>query len=227
MKRTTADDFAVLNARIRDIEIPPRMRALPISDTGYPVPWFVAKVQGAYDFRVADQDKLKQAINKLKPLCWLCGQPLGRHFVFVLGPMCAVNRVTSEPPCHRDCAEYAIKACPFLTKPNMRRNVKDLPDQRLEPAGYGLDRNPGAVVMWTTKTFTAFNPDHGKPGLLFRVGPPEHLTYWCEGRAATRDEVRASIDSGMPLLRRVAKLQGSEHELDKQYATCLTLLPAA
>ena len=47
-------------------------------------------------------------------LCWVCGEPLGVHKVYAIGPMCVINRTTSEPASHRDCAEFAVKACPFL-----------------------------------------------------------------------------------------------------------------
>ena len=60
--------------------------------------------------------------------CWLCGQTLGKHMTFPIGPMCAITRTTAEPPSHLACAEYAVKACPFLSQPRMRRNERDLPE---------------------------------------------------------------------------------------------------
>src|SRR5262245_17927108 len=112
-----------LNASIRDIPLPARMARLPISPAGYPVPWFVATIKGEPDFRVIGPDKIARAVRA--DLCWLCGQTLGRFKAFVGGPMCAVNRTSAEPPSHRECAEYAVRACPFLTRPRMRRNEKD------------------------------------------------------------------------------------------------------
>jgi len=41
--------------------------------------------------------------------CWLCGQPLGKFMCFVVGPMCAINKTSAEPPSHRDCALYAVQ----------------------------------------------------------------------------------------------------------------------
>src|SRR5262245_64102945 len=94
-----------------DIERPPaRMAALPIH-RGYPVPWFVGWVDGpdgpVPEFRCADQRKLALAITDR--LCWVCGGPLGRMMTFVLGPMCGVNRISAEPPCHYDGARCAAK----------------------------------------------------------------------------------------------------------------------
>jgi len=213
-----------LNASIRDIEIPPRMRHLPLSPTGYPVPWFVGWLDGLPDFRTLDARKLARATAAR--LCWLCGQTLGRFESFVIGPMCAVNRVSAEPPCHLDCAQYAVVACPFLTKPRMRRNEKDMPDEATKPAGLMIRRNPGVVLIWTTKSHKLLR---ASGGMLFAVGPPEHLTFYAEGRPATRDEIFASVDSGLPLLLDEAQKQGRDAvaAFERQVAAAMKLIDEA
>ena len=79
-----------LNHRILHLDIPDRMRRLKISDEGFPVPWFVGYVDGKPDFRTMDGDKLIIAVRHKR--CWMCGQPLGKHLTFAIGPMCTVNR---------------------------------------------------------------------------------------------------------------------------------------
>src|SRR5262245_56582120 len=150
-----------LNASIRHIPLPKRMQHLPINERGYPVPWFVAWLDaagkraepgtGTPDFRVVDTPKVGDAIRNKR--CWLCGGPLGKYMSFVIGPMCAVNRVSSEPPCHHDCARYAVEACPFLTQPRMRRNKEDMPDGHEHPGGIMIERNPGVTLIWTTFSY--------------------------------------------------------------------------
>jgi hypothetical protein len=218
-----------LNASIQHIEIPERMRALPISGQGYPIPWFVAWINGKADFRVVDTRKIMIAIRQGR--CWLCGGSMGRFKAFVIGPMCAVNRTSSEPPSHRDCAEYAVGACPFLTKPRMRRNAADLPEHQGAP-GIMLDRNPGVVMIWMTRSYNVFRPHAGNTSernILFRIGPPTDVVFYSEGRRATREEIMASIDSGLPKLRELAEEEGAEAvaELDKYVATAMKLVPAA
>ena len=112
--------------------VPPRMQRRPVDHRGFPVPWFAAVIDGEPDFRVADHAKWRLALKQR--LCWVCGEKLGVHVAYVLGPMCVVNRVTSEPGCHLECAEFSVQACPFLTKPRMRRNDKSLPDATMDPA---------------------------------------------------------------------------------------------
>lgn len=174
--------------------VPDRMQRRPI-DRGYPVPWFVAWVDGKPDFRVVEAGKILRAIKE--KLCWLCGEEMAEPGAFVIGPMCAVNRVTSEPPSHRDCAIFAATACPFLTKPHADRRPENMPAGAQEPAGVGLKRNPGASVVWITKEWHWSRVDNG---VLCDIGDPIETLWYREGRAATREEINASIESGLPLL---------------------------
>lgn len=209
-----------LNQRIRHLELPARMRGLPIDERGFPIPYFVPYVKGKPDFRAFDGER--RAICVRHKRCWLCGQQLGKYMVFVIGSMCIVSRTSAEPPSHRDCALYAVRACPFLSQPNMRRNEKDLPEH-LPAGGIALARNPEVSILWTSLSYTIFKDHHGRP--LFNVGNPERVEFFTDGRASTRAEIIASIDSGMPSLRELALDAESSAELDKAYAKGMELLP--
>jgi hypothetical protein len=203
--------------------MPDRIKRLPRDHRGFPVPWFVHWIDGVPDFRVVSPGKVDLAH---KGRCWTCGEPLGVHRVYVIGPMCVVNRVTSEPASHRDCAEFAARACPFLTRPRMRRNEKDLPET-LSVAGIHLDRNPGAVALYETREATPFRSGDG---VLFRLGEPAKVDWWAEGRQATRAEIIASIEGGYPQLFDIAtRYDGPAGvaELERQRVRALRLLPAA
>lgn len=205
--------------------VPERMRALPIR-RGYPVPWFVAEVDGDYHFPTADGRKMVQAIRR--GLCWVCGQPLGKNRAFVIGPMCAVNRTTSEPPNHRDCAIFSATACPFLARPQMKRQ-KDQPEGSVSPPGMHIMRNPGATLVWVTREYwlKQVPPEEGiQQGVLFKLGPPVEVAWYAQGRRATREEVMQSIDTGMPILREVAEKYGETRLLERQYTAALRLVPA-
>jgi hypothetical protein len=114
-----------LNQRIRHLDLPDRMKHLPLNEQGFPVPYFVPYVDGKPEFRGFDGEKLGICVRHEK--CWLCGSQLGKNMVFTIGSMCAVNRVSAEPPSHYGCAHYAAMACPFLSQPRMRRNEVDMP----------------------------------------------------------------------------------------------------
>jgi hypothetical protein len=69
--------------------MPARFARLPVDERGYPVPKFVERIDGKPDFRCVDGRWLTKTVQQ-KP-CWLCGEKLGRHFAFVVGPMCAIQ----------------------------------------------------------------------------------------------------------------------------------------
>lgn len=219
-----------LNASIRDIPRPAGVDQLPVDERGFPVPFFVdcGPAGDKPDHRVVDGRKFARAIRQ--QCCWVCGGKLGRIKASVIGPMCAVNRITSEPPCHPPCARYAVQACPFLSKPRARRNEKDLPEDRRDAAGIPIERNPGVLTIWESlhpsKTFT---PVQGNQGTLFNLGAPYRVTWWREGRPATRDEVMTSLHEGLPALMKVAAQDGIEaiDELAQATLKALLLLPEA
>lgn len=194
---------AEYNASMRNIDMPERIKRLPISPKGFPVPWFVAFINGVPDFRVVAEGKIVEAVKKNK--CWTCGEPLGVYKAMILGPMCAINRTISEPPSHKECAIYSAVACPFLSNPKMRRNACSLPEGTKDAAGNGIKRNPGAVAVWITKEFRPFKAHNG---ILFTFSDPEEVLWFAEGRTATREEVEASIYSGLPLLEADAVAEG-------------------
>src|SRR5215831_17681946 len=73
------------NAKVLAAPMPDRIKKLPISPQGYPVPWFVPWIGddgkqsetglGTPDFRMMDSDKFKQALKHNR--CWICGELMG------------------------------------------------------------------------------------------------------------------------------------------------------
>jgi len=197
------------------------MARLPRDRHSRVVPWFVAYLDGVPDHRVVRDQGITEAIHL--NICFLCGQGMGAFKSFVIGPMCTVNRVSAEPPQHRDCATYAARACPFLTHPNMRRRP-DLPEDTVPPDGELCPRNPGVCAVWTTRSFTR------KPGMqLFDLGEPTEVTWWREGRPATYSEALDALVSGMEVLGEIAAKDANPaaaaESLEAQYWTATAYLP--
>jgi hypothetical protein len=187
------------------MDLPDRMKKLSVDDRGYVVPWFVAYVDGRPEFRALDPAKWRQAVKERR--CWVCGEPLGRWLAFPVGSMCTITRTISEPPSHRECAEWSVKHCPFLSQPNMVRRTEGLPDD-MHFSGIGLKRNPGVVALWITRTFETFPVGLMGGDRLITMGRPESVTWWCEGQPATRDQVEASIADALPALLTAAQRDG-------------------
>lgn len=211
-------------------EVPARIAKLPIL-RGFHVPWFVAKIDGEYDFRIADQSKFRRAVQE--SLCWVCGEKMGKFKSFVIGPMCGINRTSAEPPAHHECAVYSATACPFLSRPNMKRREDDTTREHDgNGAGIGIKRNPGACGVWTVRDFKLFS-DH-KGGILHEIGEPESVEWFAEGRPATRAEVVHSIDTGIHLLREMCDTEATpwacleaHAELDARHSQLEGYLPEA
>jgi hypothetical protein len=202
---------------------PPGIRSLPIDPkTKLPVPFFVAWIDGKPDFRVVEPGKIVACVREHR--CWICGKPLLSVVSFMIGPMCLINRISSEPPSHTSCCRFAARVCPFLSRPVMRRNKKNLPENRTDAAGIGIDRNPGVSVVWTTNAYQPVQVDGG--GILFSIADPLTLEFWREGRLATKAEVMESINSGLPILEGIAKGdgKGAIQHLRREYAKAVELI---
>lgn len=182
------------------VDLPASMGWLPRDKHHRPVPFFVAWTAeaGGPDFRIADPRRMDMAVNQ--GLCWVCGGHLdrGEPAAFLIGPMCVVNHVSAEPPSHRDCALYSVMHCPFLFNPNMRRRPIEH-DGTVPAAGVMIERNPGVIALWMSRTWWDFRAPDG--GRLFDIGPvPAELWWYSQGRPATREQIVDSIESGLPAL---------------------------
>lgn len=186
--------------------LPDRMKGLPVDERGYVVPWFVAWHDGKPEFRAMDPSKFVAAVQK--KLCWVCGERLGVNMCFVAGPMCGINRTSSEPPSHLDCARWSARNCPFLSNPRMvRREDEEINNAKLREnaAGFAITRNPGVAMLWITRQFEIFDAGKGAP--LIQMGEPDAVEWYACGRPATRDEVMRSIESGLPNLEAIARTE--------------------
>jgi hypothetical protein len=202
--------------------IPQRISRLPVDKRGFPVPAFVqwiANDKGVPEphFPVMSAEHLAACVRFDK--CWICGGQLGGFKCFVIGPMCVVNRVSAEPPSHYDCAEFAVRNCPFMANPKVGRQLSgdDIIEQGGKVAGIMIERNPGVGCMWTTRSYRLEKADHG---VLFRIGAAEKVSFWAHGRPATKAEVMHSVDTGLPLLRDMAA-KDDRHNGTKEASTAL------
>lgn len=217
---------------LKSTPMPGRIRALPRGPRGYPIPWFVAeRDNGVRDIRFACQGKHFRALRE--DLCWTCGQKLTKkRIAFAIGPMCAINRVTQDPPSHVECGTYAMKVCPFLAVPNMTRRTGGRPADTIAPAGLHIDANPGGGVLWVTNGYNAFRPWGGAPGLLLKLSEPLNASacgWWVAGQPATPEAAARLLHTGYRRLQREAAVDPdppSAHALlDRQYRIARQYLP--
>lgn len=142
-----------------EVPIPEQMKNLPLTDGGYLKPWFVK----GDDFRVTDGDKAWLSVSK--KACWICGNPFDVPVYAMVGDaMSAVIRIYREPPCHKECAEYAMRVCPFILYPNAKRreaglDYEDTLDHGNVDATVVVEPdNPGEYFVLMVSDFT-YHPD--------------------------------------------------------------------
>lgn len=206
-------------------EMPSEIAALPRDERGYPIPVFVARIDGKPEFRVADGKYVAKAIKK--QLCWVCGQKLDPKIqAFVLGPMCTVNRISSEPPSHPACAEFSVQACPFLSKPKAVRREAGFPEGTVV-TGMMIERNPGVCCIWYGRGCELL--DSGNGGILFGIPNPSMVRWYAEGRKATREEIVESINAGFPILEEEAAKKGKKfvEALHRDLYAAMKFVPAS
>ena len=201
--------------------LPVRMQRLPLDQRGYPIPRFVSTLEdGTRDFRIMDRGHWIRCVSQDR--CWVCDAILGAYLAFVAGPMCGINRISSEPPCHRECAEWSAMNCPFLARPHMVRREDELTDQ-CHSAGVMIKRNPGVAMVWITKGYKLIHDPGGEA--LIRVGEPYEVLWYAAGRAATRAEVEASIESGFPTLLEMCESEAEVRHLQREREKFTEWLP--
>jgi hypothetical protein len=207
-------------------DVPARMQRLRLDARGYPIPWFVKWFADKPDFRVIDGEKFRQAVRFSQ--CWICGEPLGSLKTFVVGPSAAINRITSEPANHYECARFAARACPFLILPRARRR-ENYPEDTKAPPGAHNTGNPGTCALWTSKSVKIIPATDG--ARLFELQEPinGYLEWFANGRHAVRAEVESALQWALGLTWARFRKMADIHEcvdLENAYAKALTYLPA-
>jgi len=167
---------------------PEQIRALPICPRRkLPIPFSAARrtepehdgrVVG--DFTITDHDRVGRCAAER--LCGVCGLRLGYWIAFLGGPQSAESArgAYSDPPMHEECAEWALRLCPYIVSHRVPRR-SDL----IDPAGAAVARPPGEdpahpeawviAVTRSYKTFQSFDRATRTPILLFRPQPASRL----------------------------------------------------
>lgn len=202
--------------------MPPAIAALPrMKEPGpafaYPIPWFVgdSPIDGKPDFRVIRPGGIR--IAHASRSCWICGEAKGNVRTFVLGPMCMINRISSEPPSHLDCAKWAVRNCPFLANPRRKRRPlgEATASEVNGPPGIHSPDNPGGSILWSCHDWTF-------DGEFFRVGDPYKLDCYVAGKHASAEQIHAIFDAGLARLVASAALEGPA-----AFAALSIMVPAA
>lgn len=205
--------------------MPHRIYNLPVhQEFKVPTPWFAAETSpGKWDLRVVDPKKIFAAIGGNR--CWVCGKPIDNcEYTFTIGPMCAINKVTTEPPAHYECAEWSTRACPALNHTQSQRRKKSLPNHK-QPAGIGFEGLPQVSVLWQT---TYYDVENLSDGIILKIGEPTAPLIWRQGgKNVSRDVAAEALQAGFQQLFPLAQAEGKEAVdfLSQSMIEAINLLP--
>jgi hypothetical protein len=187
--------------KVQDVPIPERMRSLPVDPRGYPVPVNVARDKNGKPNFAANAETARQRLFKYDQ-CGICGGKLLRGRWSVGGPGSALHPDGAflDPPMHHECAQYAVKVCPYLAMPAYGKSVS-----KIGPMSYG-----------TSKAGIAYNPTvfSTRPALFLLVmyvgqklsyegaavrslrprRPLRTIEYWRDGVQLDDNEGRAAAE---------------------------------
>lgn len=133
------------------------MAHLKLDDRGYPIPFFAGYIDGKPNFRFQDVNKRAICIKEHK--CPICGKKLPKDYSYVLtGPLGLKNRIVSDAPMHRVCAEFSLNVCPHIHFEKAQRIEEGPPERHIlmdKPASlylikidkYKIKRDPGNVYF--------------------------------------------------------------------------------
>lgn len=146
---------------------------------GFPVPWFVAYVDGKPDFRMIDPKKMQYALEQDK--CFVCGKKhiKGLYF-FITGPMGLANGVHSDCPLHLDCAKYSLQICPHLFFERTQRNeTGDLYKYVSATTGQaGIKEKPSELYLIKANKYKTIPGPEG--GRLIKFNVVDFEEFWYE-----------------------------------------------
>jgi hypothetical protein len=159
-----------------NIPMPERIKALPVHPNGYPIPFFVHQPKGKLvDLRIASPYAIASCHRDR--VCWICGQKLGKFVCFIGGPLSTNNQVYNDGPMHRNCAEYALKVCPYLAISQVDRRGEAVPGYAVHD--FQIKEKPERFGLLITNGWTIFKAE---TIYLFHAFNPIEMTWWKDGK---------------------------------------------
>lgn len=161
-------------ADLRNVPIPQLMSHLPIEPrSGLPLPFFAASPEkgGA---AVATMNAVMACCHK--KVCWICGKKLLPFCCFISGPIGLSNQVATDGPCHPACAEYAVRACPYMAIPGFKATASDRFETHKSPGATEIKPECFAIAYVNKWRFQA-----DERGVVFFYHRPVRVAWFAAG----------------------------------------------
>ena len=190
----------VQTMNIRDIPVPPRMKRLERDRRGYPIPVIVLRDKtGVPHYTINDEHKRQAVIAHEQ--CSICGQVLNRARWFVGGPLSAFDPEGCyiDAPLHHECAQYALRVCPYLAAPNYNKRIDARTLKESSPDELKMVFVDGTMYPDRPDLFVAqmsigqINIRKGTPFVVYvaPVRPCRRVEYWQGGEMLSQAQGEA------------------------------------
>jgi hypothetical protein len=173
-------------------EMPARVAARPVcKKRKLPIPFSVEILpDGSGDFTHVDPERIAMCL-RLR-LCGVCGQYITYWVAFIGGPYSASeNGAYTDPGMHEECAEWAMKLCPFIARRKVPRREQEQ-EPITDPRVVTVDNQKGddGWVMVVARSFQVI-PSRNRDGSVTQlihpkgVGRRREFTYQGRGLVET------------------------------------------
>lgn len=181
------------------------MQHLPLDARGYPIPTIVYRDGDGKPHFTVNEESLRQHVIRMDE-CSICGGKLlrGRWYVGGFRSAFHPHGAYLDPAMHAECAEYALKVCPYLANPSYTKRIEARTVKKDDPTPLVIDptmdpKRPELFVAIMT-TGQRYNR-HENPVLAARnaIGtivpkrPYVQVQYWVQGKHIPFHEAQAII----------------------------------
>lgn len=199
------------------IEIPPRMRRLPLDKRGYPVPVIILWTEDGRPIFAANDAQVVLRCHA-EDRCHICGERLARGRWLVSGHYSALaeNGTILDGPLHDECCHYAMRVCPYIAAPEYGKLVAKKQIAGTDRAGIltlptptdGLPRPIVFVAQMTVALELRRNDTDpfDLPSVRPRPGSVRKVEFWRHGEQITDSRAIAALIEGA---REVLARQGA------------------
>lgn len=162
-------------AEVRDwrlVHIPGRLKLRPRDSRGFIIPYSVDDGTFQPDFRMTQPDRVRELLANQN--CWLCGLPRTHVMCFIGGPLSISNRLFSDGWMHDACAAYAIRVCPFLSRPTGQYSKREVPKHVTVLPLVAAERPQRFGIAYTRSFKTVMDPERN----LYLLAGPFTRIHW-------------------------------------------------
>lgn len=165
---------------------------------GLPVPFVVLKdKEGNHHFKINDSHKTRICV--FERLCTICGQIMNVNNRWLVGGIASAfdeRGYYIDHPVHKECAEYALKVCPYLAvrNYNAKIDISKMEDYfkdqgvLLQNPTVDFDRLPFFVLIRPLNIVYAAPKNSPDDIKVKALGPYHEIEFWCDGQQIVLDD---------------------------------------